>query len=216
MPEAPVHARFETALRAMPLIAIVRGIEPIDAGPVAVALHSAGFRFVEVPLNSPDPFESIARMRSAVPSDVLVGAGTVLRADDVERVRAAGGELVVMPHADPAVIRAAKGAGLVCIPGAMTPTEAFAALGAGADALKLFPAELVSPRIVKALRAVLPQGAHLFAVGGITPDAMAEYVRSGATGFGLGSSLYTPGAPADLVGANARRFAEAWRAIATA
>jgi 2-dehydro-3-deoxyphosphogalactonate aldolase len=207
MPETPAHARFETALRPMPLIAIVRGIKPIEAAPVAVALHAAGFRLVEVPLNSPDPFDSIARMRSALPADALVGAGTVLRADDVERV---------MPHGDPAVIRAAKAAGLVCVPGAMTPTEAFAALDAGADALKLFPAELISPRIVKAMRAVLPKAARLFAVGGVTPDTMAEYVRAGATGFGLGSALYSPGASADLVGANARRFADAWRTIATA
>jgi 2-dehydro-3-deoxyphosphogalactonate aldolase len=216
MPETSAHARFENALRAMPLIAIVRGIKPAEAAPIAVALHAAGFRFVEVPLNSPEPFDSIARMRKALPADTVVGAGTVLRADDIERVEAAGAELVVMPHGDPAVIRAAKAAGLACVPGAMTPTEAFAALDAGADALKLFPAELISPRIVKAMRAVLPKAAYLFAVGGITPDSMAEYVRAGATGFGLGSSLYTPGAPADLVGANARRFAAAWRAVATA
>ena len=214
MPETSAHARFENALRAMPLIAIVRGIKPTEAAPVAVALHAAGFRFVEVPLNSPEPFDSIARIRKALPADVVVGAGTVLRADDIERVEAAGAELIVMPHGDPAVIRAAKAAGLACVPGAMTPTEAFAALDAGADALKLFPAELISPRIVQAMRAVLPKAAHLFAVGGITPDSMAEYVRAGATGFGLGASLYTPGAPADLVGANARRFAAAWRAVA--
>jgi len=215
MPETTAHARFETALRAMPLIAIVRGIKPVEAEPIAVALHAAGFRIVEVPLNSPDPFDSIARMRRALPADALVGAGTVLRAGDVERVRAAGGELVVMPHGDPAVIRAAKAAGLVCVPGAMTPTEAFAALDAGADALKLFPAELISPRIVKALRVVLPKAVHLFAVGGVTADTMVEYVRAGATGFGLGSSLYSPGASAELVAAHARRFAETWRAIAT-
>jgi 2-dehydro-3-deoxyphosphogalactonate aldolase len=200
----------------MPLIAIVRGIKPVEAGPVALALHAAGFRFVEVPLNSPDPFDSIARMRKALPSDALVGAGTVLRADDVERVRAAGGELVVMPHSDPVVIRAAKAAGLACVPGAMTPTEAFAALDAGADALKLFPAELISPRIVKAMRAVLPKATRLFAVGGVTAETMAEYVRAGATGFGLGSAVYSPGASADVVRAQARRFVDAWRAIAPA
>jgi len=216
VPETSAHARFENALRAMPLIAIVRGIKPTEAAPVAVSLHAAGFRFVEVPLNSPEPFDSIARMRKALPAEVVVGAGTVLRADDVERVEAAGAELIVMPHGDPAVIRAAKAAGLACVPGAMTPTEAFAALDAGADALKLFPAELISPRIVKAMRAVLPKATHLFAVGGITPDTMAEYVRAGATGFGLGTSLYGPGVSADVVGANARRFVDAWRAIATA
>jgi 2-dehydro-3-deoxyphosphogalactonate aldolase len=216
MPATPAQTRFETALCAMPLIAIVRGIKPVEAGPIALALHAAGFRFVEVPLNSPDPFDSIARMRKALPADALVGAGTVLRADDVGRVQAAGGELVVMPHADPAVIRAAKAAGLACVPGAMTPTEAFAALDAGADALKLFPAELISPRIVKAMRAVLPKATRLFAVGGVTAETMAEYVRAGATGFGLGSAVYSPGASADVVGAQARRFVDAWRAIAKA
>jgi len=213
MPETPAQARFETALRAMPLIAILRGIKPDEAEPIAVALHSAGFRLIEVPLNSPEPFDSIARMRRALPADAVVGAGTVLRADDVERVERAGAELVVMPHGDPAVIRAAKAAGLSCVPGAMTPSEAFAALDAGADALKLFPAELISPRIVKAMRAVLPSGVRVLAVGGITPDAMAEYVRAGATGFGLGSALYSRGASADLVGANARRFVKAWREL---
>jgi 2-dehydro-3-deoxyphosphogalactonate aldolase len=215
MPETPARARFETALRALPLIAILRGVKPIEVGPIAGALHAAGFRFIEVPLNSPDAFESIARMRRVLPADALVGAGTVLRADDVDRVRGAGADLVVMPHANPAVIQAAKAARLVCVPGAMTPTEAFAALDAGADALKLFPAELISPRIVKAMRAVLPNAVPLFAVGGVTPDTMAEYVRAGATGFGLGSALYSPGASAELVAAQARRFVEAWRAIAS-
>src|SRR5262245_16376941 len=140
------RARFDTALRSLPLIAILRGIEPIEAEGVGLALHAAGFRLIEVPLNSPvDPFDSIARMRKALPSDALIGAGTVLRSDDVARVAASGGELVVMPHGDKGVIRAAKVAGLACVPGVTTPTEAFAALDAGADALKLFPAELISP-----------------------------------------------------------------------
>jgi 2-dehydro-3-deoxyphosphogalactonate aldolase len=211
---AETHARFDAALRALPMIAILRGIEPIEAEGVALALHAAGFRLIEVPLNSPDgPFDSIARMRKAVPSDTLIGAGTVLRGDDVERVAAAGGELVVMPHGDKSVIRAAKTAGLVCVPGVATPTEAFAALDAGADALKLFPAELISPPVLKAIRGVLPQAVRLFAVGGITPDTMAGYARAGANGFGLGSALYSPGASADQVGERALRFADAWRAI---
>jgi 2-dehydro-3-deoxyphosphogalactonate aldolase len=210
---AETHARFDTALRTLPLIAILRGIKPIESAAVAIALHAAGFRLIEVPLNSPDdPFESIARMRKALPSDALIGAGTVLRGEDVERVAAAGGELIVMPHGDKSVIRAAETAGLVCVPGVTTPTEAFAALEAGADALKLFPAELISPPVLKALRSVLPKPARLFAVGGITPDTMAGYVRAGANGFGLGSALYTPGASADHVGERARRFADAWRA----
>jgi 2-dehydro-3-deoxyphosphogalactonate aldolase len=213
---AETLARFDTALRTLPLIAILRGIKPIESETVAMALHAAGFRLIEVPLNSrDDPFDSIARMRRALPSDALLGAGTVLRSEDVERVAAAGGELVVMPHGDGSVIRAAKTAGLVCVPGVTTPTEAFAALDAGADALKLFPAELISPPVVKAMRAVLPKALRLFAVGGITPDTMAGYASAGANGFGLGSALYTPGTSADQVGARARRFAEAWRSITT-
>jgi 2-dehydro-3-deoxyphosphogalactonate aldolase len=214
MLETPARARFDHAVRTLPLIAILRGIEPLESEAVAAALHREGFRLIEIPLNSPDPFESIARVRRALPGDALVGAGTVLRADDVERTQAAGGELVVMPHADRAVIRAAKAAALVCMPGVATPTEAFGALDAGADALKLFPAEAVSPPVLKAMRAVLPNDSRLFPVGGITADAMAGYVRAGANGFGLGSALYAPGASAADVAARARRFADAWRAIA--
>ena len=214
MPQTPAHGRFQSALRAMPLIAILRGIKPDEAEPIALALHSSGFRLIEVPLNSPEPCDSIARIRKALPAGAVVGAGTVLDADDVRRVKESGADLVVMPHGDPAVIRAVKAAGLVCVPGAMTPTEAFAALAAGADALKLFPAELISPTVVKAMRAVLPKDAHVLAVGGITPDTMAEYMRAGATGFGLGSAIYKPGTSADLVGANARRFVDALRQVA--
>ncbi len=213
MPETPAQARFDAALRTLPLIAILRGIKPIESEAVAAALHAAGFRLIEIPLNSPDPFDSIARVRRALPADALVGAGTVLRADDVERLRAAGGELLVMPHADQAVIRAAKAAGLVCVPGVATPTEAFTAVAAGADALKLFPAELISPPVLKAMRAVLPKALPLLPVGGITPETMAGYVRAGANGFGLGSSLYTPGASAADVGERARRFVDTWRAL---
>lgn len=213
MPETPAQARFDAALRTLPLIAILRGIKPIESEGVAAALHAAGFRLIEIPLNSPDPFDSIARVRRALPADALVGAGTVLRADDVERLRAAGGELLVMPHADQAVIRAAKAAGLVCVPGVATPTEAFTAVAAGADALKLFPAELISPPVLKAMRAVLPKALPLLPVGGITPETMAGYVRAGANGFGLGSSLYTPGASAADVGERARRFVDTWRAL---
>jgi 2-dehydro-3-deoxyphosphogalactonate aldolase len=209
-------ARFDAAVRTAPLIAILRGIEPSEAAAVALALHAEGFRVIEVPLNSPDPLDSIARMRSALPADALVGAGTVLRAADVQRVRAAGGELIVMPHADRAVIGAAKSADLVCVPGVMTPTEAFAALDAGADALKLFPGELISPSAVKAMRAVLPKETRLFAVGGVTAETMAGYVRAGATGFGLGTSLYTPGTSADQVRARARRLVDGWRKATTA
>ena len=213
MPANDLTSRFESSAKALPLVAILRGITPAEAEPVATALHGAGFRLIEVPLNSPQPFDSIARMRRALPADTLVGAGTVLTADDVQRLADAGGELVVMPHADTAIIRAGKAAGLLCVPGVATPTEAFAALAAGADALKLFPAELVTPAVVKAMRAVLPRTLRLLPVGGITPDNMGPYVQAGANGFGLGSALYAPGTPAAEVATRARRFVEAWRAL---
>jgi 2-dehydro-3-deoxyphosphogalactonate aldolase len=216
VPETTLSARFDAAFAALPLVAILRGITPADAEAVARALHAAGFRLIEVPLNSPDPFDSIARVRRALPADTLVGAGTVLRSDDVARLRAAGGELVVMPHADTDVIRAAKTAGRVCLPGVATPTEAFAALAAGADALKLFPAEMIAPPVLKAMRAVLPKAVRLLPVGGITPDNMASHAGAGANGFGLGSALYAPGAPPQQVAERARRFIDAWRALPVA
>lgn len=206
--------RFDAAVRAVPLVAILRGITPAEAEAVATALHAEGFRLIEVPLNSPDAFESIARIRRMLPDDTLVGAGTVLQPEDVQRLAAAGGNLVVMPHADTNLIRAAKAAGLLCAPGVATPTEAFAALAAGADALKLFPAELITPEVVKAMRAVLPKTARLLPVGGITPDNMAPYIRSGASGFGLGSALYAPQTPSGEVAARARRFVSQWKALA--
>jgi 2-dehydro-3-deoxyphosphogalactonate aldolase len=216
VPDTPAHTRFDAAFRALPLIAILRGIEPAESANVALALHGAGFRLIEIPLNSPDPFDSIERVRRALPADALVGAGTVLRAHDIQSLATAGGELVVMPHADTAVIRAARAAGLACVPGAATPTEAFAALEAGADALKLFPAELISPAALKAMRAVLPKALRLLPVGGITPDKMRGYVSAGASGFGLGSALYVPGATPARVTERARHFVDEWRAIAAA
>lgn len=202
--------RFDACASALPLVAILRGITPAEAQGVATALYAEGFRLIEVPLNSPDPFESIARIRRALPHEALVGAGTVLRVDDIGRLLHAGGELVVMPHADTAVIRAAKAAGLLCVPGVATPTEALAALDSGADALKLFPAELITPAVVKAMRAVLPKSTRLLPVGGITPDNMASYMRSGASGFGLGSALYAPQTPSGEVAVRARRFVSQW------
>lgn len=166
-----------------------------------------------MPLNSPDPFTSIAAIRRVLPEDALVGAGTVLTIGQVAQLKDCGGELAVMPHADTAVIRAAKEAGLVCAPGVVTPTEAFAALAAGADALKIFPAELVTPAILKAIRVVLPKGTRLLPVGGITPDNMQPYVDAGATGFGLGSALYKPGMTADEVAGIARRFVASWKML---
>lgn len=200
-------------MAALPLVAILRGIAPDEAQAVGEALVQAGFSIIEVPLNSPQPLDSIARLRRALPASVLVGAGTVLRVDDVQRVKDAGGEIIVMPHADTEVIRTAKAAGLLCVPGVATPTEAFAAVAAGADAVKLFPAELITPAVVKAMRAVLPRELKLLPVGGITPDNMAPFVRAGASGFGLGSALYSPGQSAQAVAENARRFVQAWGAL---
>jgi 2-dehydro-3-deoxyphosphogalactonate aldolase len=207
------RARFDAALARLPLVAILRGLPPADAEPLARALYDAGFRVIEVPLNSPQPFDSIARIRRVLADDAIVGAGTVLAPDAIERLHAAGGDLVVMPHADGTLIRAAKAAGLLCTPGVATPTEAFGALQAGADALKLFPAELLSPAVLKAMKAVLPAGTRLWPVGGITPQHLAPYRDAGATGVGLGSALYPPGAPVADVAARARAFVDAWAAL---
>ena len=199
-------------LESLPLIAILRGLTPAEAPAIGDALFDAGFRVLEVPLNSPDPLASIAAVAARYGGRALVGAGTVLTLDQVAEVAAAGGRLIVMPHADVALIRAAKAAGLWCVPGVATPTEAFAALAAGADALKLFPAELLTPPALKALRAVLPRELKLLPVGGITPQNLGPYVAAGANGFGLGSALYKPGSAAPEVAANARAFIAAWRA----
>lgn len=197
-------------LAPLPLIAILRGITPDEAVPVGLALAEAGFRIIEVPLNSPQPLRSIELLARALGSRCLVGAGTVMSAAQVAAVEQAGGRLIVMPHGDPAVIRAAKSQGLLCAPGVATPTEGFAALAAGADALKLFPAELLSPPVLKALRAVFPSDTLFLPVGGITPQNLAAYAAAGASGFGLGSALYKPGLAIGQVQANARAFVEAW------
>lgn len=215
MSDNSLAERFAAANARLPLVAILRGITPEEAETIGLKLYEAGFRLIEVPLNSPEPFTSIATIRRALPADALVGAGTVLTIEQVGQLKDCGGELTVMPHADTAVIRAAKAAGLVCAPGIVTPTEAFAALAAGADALKVFPAELVTPAILKAIRVVLPKGTRLLPVGGITPDNMQPYVDAGATGFGLGSALYKPGMGAEEVAAVARKFVAAWAALAS-
>lgn len=211
MTEPNRASRLESALAALPLVAILRGLTPPEAGGIGRTLFDAGFRLIEVPLNSPDPFDSIAAIRRRLPPDALVGAGTVTEVEQVRRLGALGADLVVMPHADTAIIRAAKDEGMACLPGVATPTEAFAALKAGADALKLFPAELVTPPIVKAMRAVLPRGTRLMPVGGIAPDTMDPYLAAGAAGFGLGSALYAPGMAPDEVARRAARFVAAWK-----
>ncbi|MFC7400225.1 2-dehydro-3-deoxy-6-phosphogalactonate aldolase [Chelatococcus sp. GCM10030263] len=209
-------ARFDEAFSALPLIAILRGLTPREAPGVATALYEAGFRLIEVPLNSPEPFESIRIIRDLLPTDVLVGAGTVTRIDDVRQLADIGADLVVMPHGDVEIIRAAVAAGMICTPGIATPTEAFAALAAGAAALKIFPAELIGPPIIKAMRAILPKDVRLVPVGGITPTTMEPFLAAGAAGFGLGSALYKPGSAAQDVRAKAVEFVKAWRALASA
>lgn len=206
--------RFAAAMARLPLVAILRGLKPAEAPGVLEALLSYDFALIEIPLNSPDPLASIAAMRKSAPPEVFIGAGTVLAVGDVERVADAGGDLIVMPHADVAIIRAAKARGLVCLPGVATPTEAFAAIGAGADGLKAFPAEMIAPAVVKSWRAVIPREVPILPVGGIGPGSIAPYIAAGASGFGLGSALYRPGNSAERVGAQAAAFVAAWRAIA--
>jgi 2-dehydro-3-deoxyphosphogalactonate aldolase len=183
-------------LTPLPLVAVLRGISPPEVPGVADALTGAGFRVLEVTLNSPDPYDSIRALTARCGATCLVGAGTVIDPSDVTRVREAGGRLVVMPHADVEVIREAKRQGMVCVPGVATPTEAFAALAAGADGLKMFPAEALPPAALRAWRAVLPKPTLVFAVGGMRPDNLLPYWEAGADGFGTGSNLYKPGAPA--------------------
>jgi 2-dehydro-3-deoxyphosphogalactonate aldolase len=200
-------------LTPLPLVAVLRGISPPEVPGVADALSGAGFRVLEVTLNSPQPLDSIRALSARCGASCLVGAGTVIDPADVARVRDAGGRLIVMPHADAAVIREAKRLGLVCVPGVATPTEAFAALAAGADALKMFPAEALPPAALKAWRAVLPKSALVFAVGGMRPDNLAPYWEAGADGFGTGSNLYKPGASADAVREAARAYARGVAAL---
>lgn len=195
----------------LPLVAILRGIQPDEVLPIGQALVEAGFAILEVPLNSPQPFESIARLAEEFGTDILVGAGTMRTTADLDRLVEAGGRLMVTPHGDPALIRAAKARNLLTLPGIATPTEAFAAIDAGTDGLKLFPAEMIPPKVVKALRAVLPRTMPVFPVGGIEPDSMAAYRQAGADGFGLGSALYKPGMDAAAVAGRARAFVSAWR-----
>jgi len=197
-------------LKELPLIAILRGITPAEAVPVGQALAELGFRVIEVPLNSPQPLHSIEALARALGDRCLIGAGTVMSAAQVEEVARAGGRLIVMPHTDAQVIAAAKARALWCAPGIATPTEGFAALAAGADALKLFPAELLAPQVLKALRAVFPPEVLFLPVGGITPQNLAAYRTAGANGFGLGSALYRPGMSIEQVQSNARDFATAW------
>ena len=207
------HHKLKAAVSSLPFVAVMRGIRPIECADIGTCLYEAGFRIIEVPLNSESPFDSVETLRNSLPADAIVGAGTVLAPDDVRRVHAVGGEAIFSPHGDPAVIRSPKAMKLISVPGVMTPTEAFAALSAGADALKIFPAELITPKIIKAMRAVLPKDLLLLAFGGITPDTMKPYVDAGAGAFGLGSALYKPGMSRAEVATHATGFADAWRQL---
>lgn len=197
----------------LPLIAILRGVKPTEIEAIGQVLFDAGFRVIEIPLNSPEPLASIEKLSAKLGDAALVGAGTVLQPAQVGPVRDAGGRIIVSPNAKVSVIEATVRAGLASAPGVATPTEGFAALDAGAHALKLFPAEAIGPKVVKAWRAVVPAEVPLMPVGGITPDNMHAFVAAGATGFGLGSALYKAGMHADTVAANARAFADAWQKI---
>jgi 2-dehydro-3-deoxyphosphogalactonate aldolase len=191
--------RYDEDFATMPVVAILRGLRPDEAVPVGAALVDAGIRILEVPLNSPQPFDSIAALAQAFQGHATVGAGTVLRPDDVDRVREAGGTIVISPNTNTEVIRRTREAGMVSLPGCLTPTEAFAALEAGAHAVKLFPGELVTPNVARAMAAVLPKGTRLLVVGGVSADNIADWSGSVVHGFGIGSSLFKPGVKPDEV-----------------
>jgi 2-dehydro-3-deoxyphosphogalactonate aldolase len=204
---------LDDALARMPLIAILRGVDPSSCLAVAEALIEEGFTIIEAPLNSPEPLKSIAMMAERFGEAAIIGAGTVLDVAAVEDVQRAGGRLIVAPNMDADVIRRTKELGLISAPGVATATEAFAAVKAGADVLKLFPGEAIAPSVVKALRAVLPREARLVPVGGVSAATMAGYAAAGANGFGIGSTLYRPGASAGETRMKARELIAAWRAL---
>jgi 2-dehydro-3-deoxyphosphogalactonate aldolase len=195
-------------LRECPLVAIIRGVKPDEVEAIGEAIYAAGIRIIEVPLNSPQPLDSIARLARSLGDRALIGAGTVLDPADVARIRQVGGRLIVSPSTDMEVIAASAQAGMVSSPGFFTPSEAFQALKAGATALKLFPAEAVTPAYVKAQRAVLPKDVPLLVVGGVRPDNMRAWLDAGADGFGLGSGLYKPGQTPGDVAAQARAYVQ--------
>ena len=199
-------AAFDAAFARCPLIAILRGVKPDEVEAIGETLVEEGFTLIEVPLNSPDPLDSIGRLARGLKGRAVVGAGTVLTAADVAAVADVGGTMIISPNTNLDVVAAAAGAGLVSLPGFATPSEAFSALAAGATALKLVPAEAASPAVLKALGAVVPAGTRLLPVGGIAPDNMAPWIAAGAAGFGLGSALYRPGMRAGEVGERARAF----------
>lgn len=191
---------LDAALARLPLLAILRGITPAEAGPVGRALVGAGFSILEAPLNSPDPYDSIRQLADAHGETCLIGAGTVLTPEQVQRTADAGGRIIVSPNFNAEVVRATKRLGLVSCPGVFTPSEAFAALDAGADCLKIFPGDAIAPGFVKAIRAVLPTGTRIVVTGGVGAANLADFMAAGASGAGIGSALYKPGRSAEEVG----------------
>ena len=208
----PLLAKFNAHMDALPLVAILRGLKPEEALEVGQAILNAGFHILEVPLNSPDPLRSIQILAEAFPN-ALVGAGTVTTAQQVRDIKAAGGQIVISPHLDDNVVCEAVNLGLISMPGVATPTEAFRAIALGAHGLKLFPAEMISPSVVKSMRAVLPGHVRLIPVGGIGAHNMADYRQCGASGFGIGSALYAPGKTVQAIGKSAAAFVRAWHAV---
>lgn len=204
-------SQFNAHMDSLPLVAIMRGLKPEEALSVGQAIVNAGFHILEVPLNSPDPLRSIQILVEAFPL-ALVGAGTVTTAQQVRNIKAAGGQLIISPHLDDNVVCEAVNQGLISMPGVATPSEAFRAIALGAHGLKLFPAEMISPAVVKSMRAVLPTHMKLIPVGGIGIHNMADYRKSGASGFGIGSALFAPGKSAQAVGESADAFVQAWKA----
>ena len=208
----PLLAKFNAHMDALPLVAILRGLKPEEALEVGQAIVNAGFHILEVPLNSPDPLRSIQILAKAFPN-ALVGAGTVTTAQQVRDIKAAGGQIIISPHLDDNVVCEAVNLGLISMPGVATPTEAFRAIALGAHGLKLFPAEMISPSVVKSMRAVLPSHVRLIPVGGIGEHNMANYRQCGASGFGIGSALYAPGKTVQAIGESATAFVRAWHDV---
>lgn len=208
---ADPSAELARRLGQCPLVAVIRGVRPVEAAEIGAALYEGGIRIIEVPLNSPEPLASVARLADAIGGRALIGAGTVLAPEEVERVRDAGGRIIVSPNCDPAVIGATIRAGLISTPGYFTPSEAFRAIAAGAHGLKLFPAEAASPAMLKAHRAVLPKDVPVLVVGSVLPGSMRDWLEAGADGFGLGGGLYRPGRTPEQTLARARLYVEALR-----
>lgn len=203
---------FEDALKACNLVAILRGIKPEEAEAVGEALIEAGWRIIEVPLNSPEPLKSIELLQKRFGDQALIGAGTVLTPAQVADVAATGAKVIISPNANVEVIKASRARDMISLPGVATPTEAFAAIEAGASGIKAFPAEAIPPYVIKAWKAVLPKHIPVFAVGGVTPDNMTDYIKAGAAGFGIGSSLYKPGDEVVSIADKARQFITAMHA----